>query len=112
MNKKIVVLIALFCSLALFSSCNNDDDSNVIDEEWKAYNEKQIRDVEANTTEYKPRASLSDNGSIYWKTIDFVAETETKSTLRRPKITDKETPYFTDSIAIRYEGSFFKKRWD
>jgi FKBP-type peptidyl-prolyl cis-trans isomerase len=81
-----------------------DDNTSDIDEEWKAYNEQQVADVSKNT-DYQPRKSQSDNGSIYFKYIDFFAETATKST----KITDDGTPYFTDSVAIRYEGSFLLK---
>lgn len=105
MNKKLFALLILFCSLVTFSSCGNDDDNTGIDEEWKAYNEQQIKDIE-NNPEYKERKSLSKNGSVYWKDIrsdKFFGED-------LPEVDDKSAlAIFTDSIAIRYEGSFLKK---
>ena len=101
MNKKLFALIAIFCSLAFFISCSTDNEI-VIDEEWKAYNEKQITDIDKSV--YQSRESESKNGTIYFKYIDdYDSEiTKTAST----KITDTETPYFTDSVAYRCEGSF------
>lgn len=103
MNKKLFALIAIFCSLAFFISCSTDNDNTVIDEEWKAYNEKQIADIDKSV--YQSRESESKNGTIYFKYIDFIAETTPKST----KITERGTPEFTDSVVVRYEARYYLK---
>lgn len=105
MNKKIYALTAFFCLATLFISCG-DDNTTTIDEEWKAMNEQIVNTVRANTAEYKPLASMSGNGSVYWKTYnDFVPKVKSASL----KITEDKTPYITDSVVCRYEGWFIKK---
>lgn len=95
MNKKIIALIVLFCAIVSFSSCVDNDDDNTVSEEWKAYNDKQVREVSSNI-EYSPRASISGNGSVYWKPLtDFIPGD-------KPLI--DIYPIFTDSVSIRYEG--------
>jgi hypothetical protein len=103
MNKKLFALIAIFCSLAFFISCSTDDNDTVIDEEWKAYNEKQVADIDKSV--YRSRESESKNGTIYFKYIDFIAETTPKST----KITERGTPEYTDSVVVRYEARYYLK---
>ena len=103
MNKKLFALIAIFCSLAFFFSCSTDDNDTVIDEEWKAYNEKQVADIDKSV--YQSRESESKNGTIYFKYIDFIAETTPKST----KITERGTPEYTDSVVVRYEARYYLK---
>lgn len=98
MNKKIFALVVLFCSLLFLGACSSSDD-NEIDEEWKAYNEELFRKV-ALDSEYKARASLSGNGTVYWKYTDFFDEEKVST----PKITQSGTPYSTDSVVVRYEG--------
>ena len=105
MNKKLFALIAIFCSLAFFISCSTDNDNTVIDEEWKAYNEKQITDIDKSV--YQSRESESKNGTIYFKYIDDYDEEITKTV--STKVTDTGTPYFTDSVAYRCEGIFLLK---
>ena len=100
MNKKIYAFLALFCFVISFSSCM-DDDTNTIDEAWKSYNDQQIRDVIANS-EYKPLESYSRNGFVYWKNTEFITDSESPS--KSTKITQGGTPYFTDSVVVRYEG--------
>ena len=91
MNKKLFALIAIFCSLAFFISCSTDNDNTVIDEEWKAYNEKQITDIDKSV--YQSRESESKNGTIYFKYIDDYDEEITKTV--STKVTDTGTPYFS-----------------
>ena len=105
MNKKLFALIAIFCSLAFFISCSTDNDNTVIDEEWKAYNEKQITDIDKSV--YQSRESESKNGTIYFKYIDDYDEEITKTV--STTVTDTGTPYFTDSVAYRCEGIFLLK---
>lgn len=101
MNKKIFALAALFCTLLLFGACSDDD--NEVDEEWKAYNEELARKAAVNP-EYKARASLSGNGSVYWKHTDFFDEIDEGPSL---KITETGSPYSSDSVVARYEGWYF-----
>ncbi len=107
MNKKLFALLILFCSLVTFFSCGNDDDNTGIDEEWKAYNEQQIKDIDPEyniDSEYEKRKSISKNGSVYWKDIradkffegDDIPDVDLNSA----------PPIFTDSVVIRYEGSY------
>lgn len=103
MNKKVVALAALFSLCMLLFSCGSDDD-NEIDQVWKAYNEKLETQVAVSSSGYKPLKSKSENGSVYWKSINFF-EATTKST-PSTKITESETPYITDSVAIRYQGYY------
>lgn len=102
MNKKLFALAVLFCSLFFFGACSDDDD--VVDEEWKAYNEEIVKKAAANS-EYKSRASLSGNGSVYWKNTNFFEEKKSISS----KSTESGTPYSTDSVVVRYEGWYFLK---
>lgn len=109
MNKKLFALIiAISCSSAFFMSCSTDDNSTGIDEEWKAYNEQQIADlvkeINAGTSEYQTRESESKAASIYFRYIDDYDDEITKTI--STKITDTETPYYTDSVAYRCEGTF------
>lgn len=99
MNKKIIALIVLLCAIVSFSSCVDNDDDSTVSEEWKAYNDKQVREASSNT-EYTPRASISGNGSVYWKPItDFIPGDE-------PSI--DVYPIFTDSVSVRYEGWIYQ----
>ncbi|MBK5722472.1 FKBP-type peptidyl-prolyl cis-trans isomerase [Dysgonomonas sp. Marseille-P4677] len=105
MNKNLFALLILFCSLIAFPSCGDDDDTG-IDEEWKAYNEQQIKDIDPEyniNSEYKKLMSISKNGSVYWKDIrheKFFGE-------GIPEVDPTSAPpIFTDSVAIRYEGSY------
>lgn len=110
MNKKLFAIIAFFCFTALSFIACSDDDEVEIDQEWVALNDKQVTDVAANS-DFTAIKSYSENGSVYYRKIDFLEETPTptqKSSLT-PKISPDGKPYFTDSIAIRYEGRFYLK---
>ncbi|NDV78687.1 FKBP-type peptidyl-prolyl cis-trans isomerase [Dysgonomonas sp. 511] len=101
MNKNVLIISILLSSFVLlFSSCEDDDDPYQIDEEWKAYNEKVVRDV-ATSGEYKPLESFSRNGTLYWKYTDVITNTIGLAT---PKITQEGTPHVTDSVVVRYIG--------
>lgn len=103
MNYKLFALVAIFGSV-LFSSCTSTDNYE-IDTEWKEYNEKIVSKTAANTSEYSARASLSGNGNVYWKYVtDFIPDE--KSSLST-KVTEDGTPYFTDSVTVRYTGWYF-----
>lgn len=105
MNYKLFALIALLCSVA-FISCSSDDDTYEVDEEWKKYNEQVVLETAANK-EYTSRSSLSGNGDVYWKYVDdFVPD---KKSGKLPKITEDDTPYFTDSVLVRYTGWYLLK---
>lgn len=105
MNYKLFALIAIL-SIIIFSSCTSTDDYE-IDTEWKEYNEKIVMETAANTAEYTRRASLSGNGDVYWKNVtDFIPDEEsTPST----KVTEDGTPYYTDSVTVRYTGWYLLK---
>lgn len=99
MNKKIIALIVLLCAIVSFSSCVDNDDDSTVSEEWKAYNDKQVREASAVGSGYTALESKSKNGSVYWKPItDFIPGDE-------PSI--DVYPIFTDSVSIRYEGWFY-----
>lgn len=104
MNYKLFALIALLCSVA-FISCSSDD-TYEIDEEWKKYNEQVVLETAANK-EYTSRSSLSGNGDVYWKYVDDFIPDEKSGKL--PKITEDDTPYFTDSVLVRYTGWYLLK---
>lgn len=106
MNKKLFIFTSLVCSFILiFSACTNNDD-NELDQEWIDYNTKLYNEVVQNS-EYRALQSESKNGSVYFKYIDdFI---EDYQSLKKPKITEEGTPYFTDSISMRYEGFYYKK---
>lgn len=116
MNKKLFALAALMlCSFALFmSSCSKTDDNNVVDEVWKAYNEAIVKETAAKLLpdgkkEYKPRESLTKNGTMYWKYTDFFDLEDEKYNRKSAstKITAEGTPYVSDSVVVRYEGWYF-----
>lgn len=103
MNYKLFALIAIF-SFVVFSSCTSTDDYQ-IDTEWKKYNEKIVMETAANT-EYTARKTLGNNGYVYWKYVtDFIPD-EKSSPLT--KVTDDGTPYFTDSVSVRYTGWYLQ----
>lgn len=103
MNYKLFAFLVVLCSV-FFISCASDDSTNGIDEEWRSYNETIVIETGAKTEEYKSLASLSGNGSVYWKSItDFIPQE--KST----KVTQEGTPYFTDSVVVRYTGWYLLK---
>ena len=103
MNYKLFALVAIF-SAVLFSSCTTTD-SYEIDTVWKEYNEGIVKKAATNTAEYSARASLSGNGSVYWKNVtDFISDE--KSSLST-KVTEDGTPYFTDSVTVRYTGWYY-----
>ncbi len=50
MNKKLLILLLSICTIAFWSSCVDDDDDYVIDEEWKAYQDDLVAKVAANSS--------------------------------------------------------------
>ncbi|MFT4222542.1 FKBP-type peptidyl-prolyl cis-trans isomerase [Dysgonomonas sp.] len=105
MNYKLFGLIAIL-STVIFSACTSTDDYS-IDTEWKEYNEKIVMETAANTAEYTLRASLSGNGNVYWKYVtDFIPDEKSSPST---KVTKDETPYFTDSVTVRYTGWYLLK---
>ncbi|MDU1890990.1 MAG: FKBP-type peptidyl-prolyl cis-trans isomerase [Dysgonomonas sp.] len=118
MNKKLLAIIAFFCFMGLsFVACGDDDDDN-IDYEWIEYNDKIVADIDKDPR-FTAITSESGNGKIYYRAIDFFAVTptttdnDTKTSVAKasftPKIDKDGYPHFTDSIAIRYEGRFYRK---
>lgn len=104
MNYKLFALIAIFSSV-IFSSCTSTDDYGV-DMEWKEYNEKIVMETAANTAEYTARKSLSNNGYVYWKYVtDFIPDEKSAPST---KVTEDGTPYFTDSVSVRYTGWYLQ----
>lgn len=99
MNRKLFTFLVFICSIVSFSSCVDDDDNNTVSEEWKTYNDKQVREASATGSGYSPRSSISGNGSVYWKSITDFIPGDTPSIDR--------LPIFTDSISMRYEGWFY-----
>lgn len=105
MNYKLFALIAIFSSV-IFSSCNSTDDYQ-IDTEWKEYNEKIVMETAANTAEYTHRKSLSNNDYVYWKYVtDFIPDEKSSPST---KVTEEGTPYYTDSVTVRYTGWYLLK---
>ncbi|GHV13358.1 hypothetical protein FACS1894169_00280 [Bacteroidia bacterium] len=105
MNYKLFALIAIF-SFVVFSSCTSTDDYG-IDVEWKKYNEKIVMETAAKTAEYTARKSLSNNGYVYWKYVtDFIPDEKSAPST---KVTEDGTPYFTDSVSVRYTGWYLLK---
>jgi FKBP-type peptidyl-prolyl cis-trans isomerase len=103
MNYKLFAFIAFLCSVA-FVSCTTDNNMYGIDEDWRRHNEQIVLETAAKTGEFSRQESLSRNGSVYWKFVDdFIPDT--KSGLLT-KITEAGTPYFTDSVTVRYTGWF------
>lgn len=104
MNYKLFALIAILSTI-IFSSCTSTDDYE-IDTEWKEYNEEIVKETAANT-EYTARKTLGNNGYVYWKYItDFIPDE--KSSLST-KVTEDGTPYYTDSVTVRYTGWYLLK---
>ncbi|MFV0535864.1 MAG: FKBP-type peptidyl-prolyl cis-trans isomerase [Dysgonomonas sp.] len=104
MNYKLFALIAIF-STVIFSSCTTTDDYE-IDTEWKEYNEKIVMETAANT-EYTARKTLGNNGYIYWKYVtDFIPDEKSSPST---KVTEDGTPYYTDSVTVRYTGWYLLK---
>jgi FKBP-type peptidyl-prolyl cis-trans isomerase len=80
-----------------------DDDDSVVNEEWKAYNDKQVREA---SSSYSALESYSRNGSVYWKRVtNFVNESSSGTIADKDK---NRMPIFTDSISMRYEGWFYR----
>ena len=61
MNRRILILAVLFGVLISFASCVNDEDDSTVSQEWKTYNEQQVRN--ASSSGYTPRPSQS--GDVY-----------------------------------------------
>ncbi|NDV94627.1 hypothetical protein D0T84_06785 [Dysgonomonas sp. 521] len=107
MNKKLLALAVFLCTIMSFTACMNDkDDDDNVSDEWKTYNNKLVNEVASNSV-YSARASMSGNGSVYWKSVDDFIQDETSTASPSTKITESGTPYMTDSVAIRYEGWFY-----
>lgn len=97
MNKSLVALISLLVFLFSFSACGDDDENYYYSDEWKSHNERQITEVIQDPT-FKALKSISENGSVYWKYVDFISDLEIEDTdLTGP-------PKFTDSVDVRYQG--------
>jgi len=78
-----------------------DDDTYVIDEEWKAYQDGLVAKV-ADNSDYKKISSKSNNGTVYSKNItNFVPDRDSDDF-------DKTlSPLFTDSVYLRYHGFYY-----
>lgn len=106
MNKKLFILLLSLSGIAFWSSCVDDDDEYTIDEAWKAYQEEIVSKTAANPA-YNKTLSASNNGNIYWKSIDdFVPDTGDENF--NPEL----SPLFTDSVYVRYHGWYYKQDGD
>ena len=96
MNKSLIALIGLMVFLLSFNACS-DDENYFYSEEWRSHNERQVTEAIQDPT-FKPLKSISENGSVYWKYVDFIPDLEIEETnLVGP-------PRFTDSVDVRYQG--------
>ncbi len=106
MNKKLFILLLSLSGIAFWSSCVDDDDEYTIDEAWKAYQEEIVSKTAANPA-YNKTLSASNNGNIYWKSIDdFVPDTGDENF--NPEL----SPLFNDSVYVRYQGWYYKQDGD
>lgn len=106
MNKKLFIIGLLISSFSLFYACTDNEDEYAVSQEWKDYNAKVFRETSPSfNPAFKDLSSISNNGSVHFREIDdFIPNTQS---LKQPKITTEGTPYFTDSVSIRYEGFFY-----
>lgn len=107
MRKKIFFLPVLFMVICLtaISCLNNDnDDDIVIDEEWKALNERRFNDID--TDVYDLITSESGNGNIYWKESSVITQSDETP---QQRITVAGRPEFTDTVVVRYDGWYLDK---
>ena len=122
MSKIYFSLFVVLFSIS-FISCMSDDDDE-IDYEWKDYQTKIYDDISVLSDDsgeriYAVLKSESSNGSIFWKTSDFItnrmkgdfsqqrpnAYLATRSTSTKPSA-------MTDSVVVRYEGWYYDKAGD
>ncbi len=112
MIRKIYFFPVLFAALCLsLASCVDNDDSNaIIDEDWKALNEKLFNDALA-TGEYDKLSSQSGNGEILVMKDEFMEPgfDDAGSNLR---VSVQGNPEFTDTVKVRYEGWYFNAAGD
>lgn len=91
-------IIALCCGFALTACGDDDDEVYIVDENWKADNEKVIADIKANP-EYKELKSESNAGSIYYKVLEPKA----------PKHGARDTIFYNSVVKVYYFGMSMDK---
>lgn len=97
MNKSIYALFAfLICAVFGFTSCSDDNNDDSAIQEWKAYNEQQIKDVKS-TGLYETLESETGNGAVLWRNVNNIQSA--------PAVNPEPgSPIFTDSVVCRYIG--------
>lgn len=107
MNKKLFILTILICPLLLFVSCGTDDDNTYsVSQEWKDYNNNLVLET-SNNPQFRRLPSTSNNGNVYYRNItDFIPDD--KQATIHTRVTSSGTPYFTDSVIVRYEGYYYQ----
>ena len=122
MSKIYFSLFIFVCSLS-FVSCMSDDDDDDIDYEWKDYQTKVYNDISVLTDDttkeriYTPLKSESGNGSVYWKTSDFITNRMNADFSQKypdvgypaTKASAVKPSALTDSVVVRYEGWYYDK---
>lgn len=99
--KKLLLLIALCCTLGAFTACNDDDDNISLDDyqTWRVQNEQWVRDQQARTnpdgTPYFEAVFPAWNPGIFVLMHWFNDRSETAGNL---------TPLYTSTVDVRYNG--------
>lgn len=115
----ISTILLLGLLLLSFGACSDDKNDGEVSEEWKRHQagwEEKIRE-EVRKGLYTEVKSESRNGSIYWRTSDYInnnmngdfdkegpeAIPKTKSTVQKQRESIEET----DQVEVRYEGWYY-----
>jgi peptidylprolyl isomerase/FKBP-type peptidyl-prolyl cis-trans isomerase FklB len=87
---KYVYMAVLLCAVSILPSSCSKEEETVVDEVWKAANEKAYNDLTYNSG-YSRIASPSNMGYVFYKILK--------------KGTSTEPVYFTDTVKVYYTGT-------
>jgi len=82
-------LFLLLTAVLFITSCSDDDEEQIFDDNWRIKNEQKFSEI-ANNPEYTELKSEGNNGSIYYKVLK--------------KGEGTKQIYFTSSVDVYYKG--------
>ena len=94
-------LLFTFCFFIGISCVDNDDNDVMVDEVWKALNDKRFSDS-IKVAGWESLTSQSQEGQVYWKNSSVITDSDISV-----RMSVSGTPEFTDTVEVRFEVWYY-----